>query len=890
MIQTKPENIWRTATGGMRNNLSLASVLLALSLIVLLGPGALAITMNPNYDNQDGGPLYKPAVEVNQDLRVHRVSNVYFSVTNYGKFGSDGRDLYDPETNELAPSCEFPAGTNIEYLFQGAIWIGGVVDDTVNVGELDTLVSIGSDGWWSVCYELNPTVPPEGQFLELSSRGVNAPPYADTIGTVPELDDRSFTAISEQDFISTYTDTVTIGISPDPCDSRAHRPLGLRVVQKSYAWSYEYAEDFVLIDFEIDNIGIQDIVDMWIGLYIDADVYHITEPEGYNECGAQDDICGYLKTDPTDDRIEINTAWIADNDGHPFDPEVPSTPLTPGDFLSTSPRGVSGCRVVRAPSQNGELEYGFNWWISNIDATLDWGPVWEEHDRVFGGGGRGTPGGDASKYYVMANGEFDYDQIYCDAAPAQDSAGHTWGAAPSGTDLATLANGYDTRYLYSFGSFPALSPDNVLSLTVAYVCGNNLHVDPTNLAENLFSHTDDSTSIATYYNNLDFDDFATNAKWAEWVYDNPGRDSCWNEDTQTWDLDGERGTSDTTISGADTSITWLTGDGCADFQGPPPPYSPILTVEASKGSVTLVWPGINVDAPATGPEDCLDSFNGQKDFEGYAIYMSTDEIDWAMLGRFDKVDWVPVTWDDTVDPAVWITNKRKMYPISTDSVIALGGEPGVWSDDHADTNWVANDLNTGLEEILDSTLVVTIDGDSVAVNYYSFTISGLSSATGTYFAVTSFDFGDPQTDLSSLESAQSINSNLVYPIDKTEPINVYPNPYKITDTQEYIDMGYEDPNNEGWDEQDRRIWFSNLPDEYRAFIRIWTLDGDLVRILNYDPTEFIGNPSGIIYWDLVSRNGQAVVSGLYLYSIEFVPVNNSTANRDSEIGKFVIIK
>jgi len=131
---------------------------------------------------------------------------------------------------------------------------------------------------------------------------------------------------------------------------------------------------------------------------------------------------------------------------------------------------------------------------------------------------------------------------------------------------------------------------------------------------------------------------------------------------------------------------------------------------------------------------------------------------------------------------------------------------------------------------------------------------------------------------------------LVYPIEKSDPIMVYPNPYKATNTQSYIDKGYEDVDGSGWVEQDRRIWFSNLPDNQKAIIRIWSLDGDLIQAVTYDPTGYIGNPPGIVYWNLVSRNGQAVVSGMYLYSIEFIAIDSNDESRESEIGKFVIIK
>ena len=86
-------------------------------------------------------------------------------------------------------------------------------------------------------------------------------------------------AVSEQDIIAVYTDTsADIPLSPQqmiPWDNRKHFPLNIQITQKSYSWSYEYAEDFVLIDFTIKNIGVKKIKDMYVGLYVDADVMHI---------------------------------------------------------------------------------------------------------------------------------------------------------------------------------------------------------------------------------------------------------------------------------------------------------------------------------------------------------------------------------------------------------------------------------------------------------------------------------------------------------------------------------------------------------------------------------------------------------------------------------------
>lgn len=868
-------------------------VALAVVLILLAGLVGTAVAMTEHsYDGDSPGPLYKTAVTPNKQLRVHRVSNVNFSITNYGMFGSQGREDIDSLTGEPAPSCEFPAGSNLEYLFQGALWIGAVVERENNPGVFDTLVSIGNDGWWGDIYEMYPATPPGGNILMLSTRGINAPPYADSVGNIPnDLPNRPFRAISEQDFVAVVYDTNTSAPSPDPNDGRPHNPLGLRIVQKSYSWSYEYAEDFILIDFEITNIKDNALKNVWIGLYIDADVWHMSEETHFNpEAGAQDDICGFMQwyVDRENDSTEIFTAWIADNNGL----GIPSAP----SFDALSARGVSGCRVVRAPTDR--LEYGFNWWISNMTSTYDWGPMTSHNDSilnrlfpsgVFPGGGKGTPGGDRAKYFVMSNGEFDYDQIYCNL----DWRPQGW-VANTAQDPADLANGYDTRYLYSFGPFDSIAAGATLPLTVGYICGANLHKDPMNYQLNLRSRTTDRNAINAYYGNLNFNDFATNAQWAEWVYDNPGRDSCYVNGS--WEVDGDSGEFSWVYSnnGRDSSKFWTKGDGCADFQGPPPPPSPRLNVNTDRGYVEITWSSENPALYGPSPEDFIDPFSGRKDFEGYKIYISYDELNWTPRGQYDRIDWIPVTRDstraDSLSPweKYWAINKDKIYPLTTDEVLTL--DPNAEFNHPSDTltttrYWMAQDLNIGLDAIIDSIEVVA-PGDTIF--HYKFTMDSLKESRGVYFAVSAFDFGNPQTDLSPLESARSINSTLVYPVRKTDPLIVYPNPYRIDGM--YREDGYEDPDSSGWHEQDRRIWFSNLPDDQWAIIRIWTLDGDLIRALTYDPRESIGNPPGIIYWDLISRNTQAVVSGMYLYSVEYHSISPGIPNKQSEIGKFVIIK
>jgi hypothetical protein len=54
--------------------------------------------------------------------KTTNASNVRLNVTNIGTFGNAFRGYRDGTGN---PSGEYPAGSGIEHLFEGGIWIGG---------------------------------------------------------------------------------------------------------------------------------------------------------------------------------------------------------------------------------------------------------------------------------------------------------------------------------------------------------------------------------------------------------------------------------------------------------------------------------------------------------------------------------------------------------------------------------------------------------------------------------------------------------------------------------------------------------------------------------------------------------------------------------------------
>jgi hypothetical protein len=74
----------------------------------------------------------------------------------------------------------------------------------------------------------------------------------------------------------------------------------------------------------------------------------------------------------------------------------------------------------------------------------------------------------------------------------------------------------------------------------------------------------------------------------------------------------------------------------------------------------------------------------------------------------------------------------------------------------------------------------------------------------------------------------------------------------------------------------RRIEFRGIPLD--ATIRIYTLRGDLVQTLRHD-----GTTTGMVPWNLRSRDNLEVAPGLYLFHVE-------SEGLDDFVGKFAIIK
>ncbi len=277
---------------------------------------------------------------------------------------------------------------------------------------------------------------------------------------------------------------------------------------------------------------------------------------------------------------------------------------------------------------------------------------------------------------------------------------------------------------------------------------------------------------------------------------------------------------------------------------PSPPDIPATKVVATDNQIDIYW--------SDNAEFSVDPISLQEDFEGYRVYASK-------LG-FDV--------------------RANTQTSDELSVIAEWDLPG-------------NNLffDNGMGQIRLEPPKTFLD-DSV-IYYYKYTIPNVQNGWQYSVSVTSFDRGDEDNNLESLETSSIANNFRVFAgkeanqnMDEHIPF-AYPNPY-------YLGSSWEGSSTS---QQTKKLIFSNLPQNCR--IRIFNVSGDLIDEFDHnasytgddikwfdaysdvDNTVFSGGEHA---WDLLSSDNQIIARGLYIFSVEDLDTG------EIDKGSFTIIK
>jgi hypothetical protein len=368
------------------------------------------------------------------------------------------------------------------------------------------------------------------------------------------------------------------------------------------------------------------------------------------------------------------------------------------------------------------------------------------------------------------------------------------------------------------------------------------------------------------------------------------RDTLWingdcSDEMELWNYPGcYKGTMlfrdfRTGINGRETQINWITSVT---------PPAPVMRAVAGDGVVSLIWDNLSEITP--------DPVTLKNDFEGYQVWRAdnwhrplgttvasgpSDNL-WHLLDSRDLMNDVEPNvdlkkpWSEggfQYEPLQQVADRALLLKsfeenVSFDPLGKVPCPPGVTAEE-CDTLEALARWNLGY------------DGGR---QYYRYIDHDVKNGLPYFYAVVAYEplysMGKPK----GMGRVDSPYGNFVYAMprsnaqeaDDFKETNVYVVPNPVT-AAAMAPWNFE-PNNA--DPSGEKAEFRNLP-KCESTVRIFTISGDLVQTLRHDGSA----GDGTLAWNLVSRNGQTVTSGVYLFSVE--PENGRFPKF---VGKFVVIR
>lgn len=842
---------------------------------------------------------------------VHRVGELQINITNWGLIGSRP----DSGTNYAeAPSAMWPAGSGVDYLWAAGLWIGAIRNGVplVTTGQFTPeLMSSPEDPldtvWESRAGDLNGARYPAPNYDDDGDGVGDEDPLNGRDDDGDGLIDEDFGAASDQSFRLTMRDNTALleQLWPD------HEPLDLLVDQESYQWTADDFDDFVGFDFAVKNIGTEVLEELYLGFFADCDV----GPRGAGNI-AQDDLPGFYRASVRADdgtRVPVSIAFMYDADGD-----------------NGQARGFFGIMFLDHPVDIKSDVAPFDMGISTFHAFSG--------TRSFESGG--DPSNDAERYEALSSATIDSTPILYDERFANDyrillAAGPFKALQPAATIKfrAAMVAGEGIDGLVQHAADAGLA---------CYGAWFNRDGDfasgqggtETKICADDFGSPQGNPQNPIYRMFVDPCDTLGGGLAFPITIKNLDKAGC------IW-VDGDclfersRGVA-TGIGGREYFVPWL-----IDL----PPPSPELRVWEGDNRVHLfwnsrsqlivddlnqfadfesyrVWRADNWDRPygtsiANGPAsslwgllaefDLVDSYEDRRVVDGQSV---VENLPLGPNTGLDMVRYQPLMYrPGTREYEEGRQARELVQRILDDPQFAFLGpnhDPAVFLR-YATGTGALTPIGERYPELADFARsydsIDTAFWIETGMEFYEYVDEDVLNGLGYFYAVTATDFesrssggGERVITGPGIESDPQGNFQFSTPrfaaqtaeerAEDGQAVFVFPNP---ATTESLADFSQLKPNAD--DPTGTRVMFANLPRAHNL-ISIFTLAGDLVETIDHDGTSDtcpdeggFGDCGGAAFWNLVSRNGQEVVSGIYLYSVE-----SSDAAFDRVIGRFVVIR
>ena len=884
---------------------------------------------------RDEAPDRPDGIHVLDGSYVLTAGNLHVNITNHGLIGSQYSTTL-PYAN--APSAQWPAGSGDEYLFGAGLWIGARVDGeaVVSTGQperelrpKDDLRATIYEAWDRTLTRPYPDDRPRGHRLP------DPVPDDDRDGAIDEDPlngydddgdgevDEDFGQIGNQMMVCTMHDDLPLVQEIYP----AHKPLGVTVVQRASAWFDDDYENIVALDFEITNTSPRPLQDVYLGFYVDCDIQN--RRDGNTQ---PDDLTGYYDgalrgRSGLFHRIQVG--WMKD--------AAPESPL-PGVFGVLFLDHDTDFRDRNAPHLARVRSYQS--FATNASVFQDGEPL-SDDDRYAlmtatrsDADAREDRPGDYK--YLISSGPFDdvqpgqtlhyrvalivgdgMEDMLETAVRASELQRGRWFDLDD--DYASGSSGRETQVC--LGDYPRYPDGSEPLFDYRYMfmdeaCAGTEPVFGAELIskDNMTLEPDGRICIWV------------NADNCEECFRRAGRE-CTLENDLYWDVGG----APTGTGGRESRVPWIYG-------GEVPPTPPAMRLAPGDNGVDIFWDDSSEHDP--------DYHRGVIDFESYRVWrvkhwtrpqgVSEEQGPpaeaWDLIGEWDVESEVAnrFTYGPRELPLGANTGLESIVyrPVCLDDPRYAGLAEAMREFVDADPQNEIRVLDSvrlpdgrprpGYEvlmpwefapAVLDTFFAVTpraADPDAGivgkrAISFYRFHDDNVRNGFRAFYAVTAMDHAladtsdypwwwYPKIPLWAVAgpgtgASPGVNYAMTVPRFDAQTreeragqganIYLYPNPVTREALSEFDRQFPTGDNPTGM-----QVVFANLPQAFNT-IKIYTASGDLVETLHHDGT---GGQGGSKAWNLISRNGQEITSGIF-----FFVVQSDRPGFEDVVGRFVVV-